>query len=78
MEDNDSGNYDWESGYGNYAEELDHEPERVEQPYLDSMYRARLGFPEPFYQPFDVQVSNKRLSLQFKPMICKLSGTYDM
>ena len=61
MEDDDSGNYDWESGYGIYAEELDHEPERVEQPYLDSMYRARLGFPELFY------VSNKRLSLQFKP-----------
>ena len=74
MEDDDSGNYDWESGYGIYAEELDHEPERVEQPYLDSMYRARLGFPEPFYQPVDVQVGNKRLSLQFKPMNCKLSG----
>jgi len=74
MEDDDSGNYDQESGYGYYAEEPDHESERVEQPYLDLMYRARLGFPEPFYQPFDVQVGNKRLSLQFKLMKCKLSG----
>lgn len=46
-------------------EEPDHEPKRVEQPYLDSMYRARLRFLKPFYQPFDVQVGNKRLKSVF-------------
>ena len=32
------------------------EHECVEQPYLDSMYQACLGFPKPLFQPFDVQV----------------------
>ena len=44
---------DWGYGYDKEPEQ-----ERVEQPYLDSIYQARLGFPSPecLFQPFDVQV----------------------
>ena len=44
---------DWGYGYDKEPEQ-----ERVEQPYLDSIYQARLGFPSPecLFQPFDIQV----------------------
>ena len=66
MENDDSSTSwnDWESSYGYYAGEPDRKAEQVEQPTS-----TRCTEPA-FYQPFDVQVGNKRLKSLFKPMPC--------
>ena len=41
----------WEQGEEQYYYEPEHEP-----PYFDSIYRARLGFPDVSSQSLDVEV----------------------